>query len=369
MIVSFSTFLAVVISSAPFGGPLGTPIALACTAQEEDSERSDEVEASTVKGRLVQHDDKKFEISFSELKPRFDQRVELPSAPLPGNWAKMTLENQQKWVKDFEESDAGKALAAQRKKRLEEAAGFEIQMEDNGNFVIFDVPAGTYRLRGRIEKEVDSKNYVFEVFGQVVVTEKVEEVLLDPIAVTTTRLVKRTEGLPEFEVDTFDGKRKINDEMLVGRPVLINFWALESPPSIEFAKTIQKSYKTLKDSHKMHLVSICVGSDRNNALKHVQKNVVRGWHGYADGWEHAAVNEFGVRVIPALFLIDTNGKLLMTYNDFRFAFQAKDADLTKILTDAIEGKMIPTPLEDKEKKEEGSDSKEEAGSESKEGSN
>lgn len=365
MIISLITFVALVGGGAPAGGPFFTPIASACVVQEQEvSKRSDDIEASIVKGRLVQHEDKKFKISFSELNPTFDQRVEMPSRSLPPNWQQMTIEQKQQWEKEFIESEAGKAFLAERKRRLEAAESFKIQMEDNGNFVIYDVPEGTYGLRGKVEKEIESKTYVVEVFAQVVITEKVEEVLLDPIAVTTTRLVKRTEKVPNFEVETFDGKRKINDEMIAGRPVLINFWALESPPSMEFAKTIQKSFKTLKESHKLHLVSVCVGSDRNKALKLVQKNLIRGWHGYADDWEHPAVNEFGVRVIPAIFLIDTDGKLLMTNGDFRAAFQVKDAELTKILTDAIEGKMVPTPMED-EKDDDGSSQKEEDGSESK----
>ena len=335
-------------------------------AQEEKDEKS--VEASTVKGRLVQHEEEKFKISFSELSPTFDQLVKLPSRPLPGDWGKMSVESRQKWEKDFLESDAGKAFVAERTRRIEEAVSFKIQMEDNGNFVIFDVPEGTYGLRGRIEKKIESKTYVVEVFAQVVITEQVEEVLLDPIAVTATRLIKRQEELPNFEVETFDGKRKINDEMVVGRPVLINFWALESSPSVEFAKTIKKSYDVLKNTHKLHLVSICVASDRDKALDHVKVNKIYGWHGYVDDVEHAAINEFGARTIPSLYLIGTDGKLLMTNGDFRVAFQAKDSELSKILTDAIEGKMVPTLLDEKEKEasdEDGSSSKEEGGSESK----
>ena len=310
--------------------------------------KKDETTLATVKGRLVQHENKKFKINFDELKPSFDQRVELPSEPLPKNWKELTEEQRQKWVKDFDASEKGKALAAARKKTLEEAESFKITAEENGNFVIYDVPAGTYGIRGRMEKVIDEQNYVFEIFGQVVVSEKAEEVLLDPISVLGTRLIKRGEPVPEFKFATFDGKKSITDKMLGARPVIISFWALESPPSLEFAKTIQETYKSLQTSHKLHLVSVCIGSDRKKALEHVQEKQILGWHGYVKDSNQNVLDEFGVRVIPAIFLVDAKGKIMMTHGDFKFAFLNPKNELKKLVSDAIEGKNIPTPVVKKE---------------------
>ena len=324
-----------------------------CAGQTKlQKKKRKKVEDVTIKERITQHEKKQFRIDLKELGCTLIEQVVPPEPKVPEKqWPKMTPKQQQDWVRKFEASDAGKKFLAQRKKVFESAEKFEIQIEDNGSFVVYDVPAGTYGLRGRLEKEIQKKNYVFEIFGQIKVAKDVEEILLDPMSVVVTRLAKPNETTPTVKIKTFDGKATISNKILDKRNVLVSFWSLKSPPSVEYAKEVQKTFKEIKltlaeqeNNKPFQLLSICIDSDRKKALKYVVKNGLSGWHGYAKDWEHETVSEFGVRSIPSLFLLGADGKIKMTPIDFHYALNTEDAKLSKVIIDVINGKNIPTPV-------------------------
>lgn len=318
---------------------------------QEDRVQEDRVQGNsdrsvvTVTGRLIQHVVQDLEIDLKSLKTTLHQQVELPPPPFPADWPDLKLAERQQWIQEFEASENGKAFAEQRKKLLEAAAQFELQLDKDGSFVIYDVPRGSYGLRGRLEKTVAEKNYVFEVFGQMEIGENVDEVLLDPVRVTVTRLLQAGEVAPEFEIVTFDGKANIDSKLLIGKNVLLSFWSLNSPPSLEFSKSIQKMFAAVEQSHGLHLLSVCIDSDRAKALEYVQSNQVKGWHGYANTWDHKMVSAFGVRSIPALFLIGTDGTIKMTNADFQAAFRTQELDLEQIVINGIENRKSPNPTD------------------------
>lgn len=306
-----------------------------------------EVVSATIKGKFVQSDDKKFKVDFSKLNPFLTEQIKLPEPPIPSTWEKMSMEERQQWVKDFESSDKGKAFLEDRKQRIENADRIPIQVEENGNFVLFDVPHGTYGLRGLLEQKIENKTFLLEVFGKIDVAETVEEVLLDPMQVAVTRLLQTGDSLPDFKVPTFDEKTTIHNglfdrEEIKGKHVLINFWSMKSPPSQEFGKQIQTACKEVGAKHGIHLLSVCVDSDPKKALEYVKTMRIRGWHGFTESWDHEIIGEFGVRVIPSLYLANPDQKILLTNFDFQRARQLGDSDLTltKIVLDAINGKPL-----------------------------
>ena len=322
-------------------------------AQGKLLEKKRESKDATIKGRIVQHENIKFRLDLTELGCMLNQQIKLPDPKVPEKeWPKMTQKQREEWVKKFEASEEGKRFIANRKKLIESAENIEIQVEENGSFVVYDVPRGEYGLRGRAEKKIDGKDYVFEVFGKFSVKD-VEEVLLDPMTVIVTRLTKPNEDIPNINIKTFDGKATISNKLMDNRNVLVSFWSLKSPPSVEFSKVVQKAFKDIQrlrqakeeNEEVFQLLSVCVDCDRKAALKHVVKNGLAGWHGYAENWEHETVSEFGVRSIPALFLLGADGKIKMTPLDFRFAANSKDVTLTQIINDVLDGKNIPTPLQ------------------------
>ncbi|MEM9410929.1 MAG: thioredoxin family protein [Planctomycetota bacterium] len=319
-----------------------SPNGVAATLQDDDQESV----GVTVKGKVVQANGQQFKIDLSELNAGMNQLVQLPQPPYPKDWAEWTIEKRQVWLKDFETSDEGKTLVAARKKRIDDSAKFELKFDSEGNYSIYDVPVGTYSLRGRTEKKLDGATYVLEVFAQVVVADEVDEVLLDPIPVLATRILQAGDALPQFSVNTFDDKAKLETKLLTNKIVLLNFWSMESQPSLEFAESIQTAYSKLKGQHKIQLVSICIQPDPKKALRYVKENGVKGWHGYVKNWDSEVLEQFGVRGIPALFLIGDDGKIKTTNQGFRQKFRVEGAKLEEVIDAAIQGGAEPTPVAD-----------------------
>ena len=277
----------------------------------------------TVKGRVAQNSNQKLQVDFPEfpLSLKEDLYDKLPTPKLPANWDKMDLKQRQDYAADFEKSAAGKKMLAEREKLLDQANQFDVVLEKTGQFVVYDVPPGTYELRGRKDVKIGNYTYAFEVFGQVVVSPDVDEILLDPVMVLATPMYERGQPMPKLNIDIFDGQNLVDKSSLKGKPMLLNFWSAEfSPPSVEFQPKVQQMFADLKDEHGLALVSISLDRSRELASKTISEQGLQGYHGFAPGWENPTVETFGVRALPFFLLIGPDQEILMTHGEIRQAF-------------------------------------------------
>lgn len=315
----------------------------------QESEKSDAGQKLvTVKGRILQHPDKRWKIDLAELQPKLVEFVldRLPEPELPKDWDKLTNEQRQKWIEEFEKSDEGQKLLAEQERVLQAARQFEVPVEENGEFVVYDVPPATYGLSGRVDKKIGDYNYVFEVFGQLIVGDNVDEVLLDPIAVMVTPIFEAGQPVPEFEVTTLDGK-KVTAQSYQGRNVLLDVWSSEySPPSVEFQKQVQTVLQELKEQGiELEVSSICLDSDPARIRKTVQQNALGGPHAVIPGWDDPLVERLGVRVLPWFMLVDEQGKIRLTHDEIRRQFSTGKS-LTEIIAAGIQGKSAEAKSSD-----------------------
>ena len=300
-------------------------------------------EGATVKGKIVQSKYKDFGISFDELGAKIFERVKFPPPPLPDNWSELSVPDRQAWMKSFRESEKGQAYLANNEKIREAAQNFDIKIEKDGKFVVYDVPPGSYGLRGRVDKVVKDRLFAFEVFGQVEVLEDVDELALAPMMIMVTPLLKSGEVAPSFKVNTHDDSAELVNTHFRGKYLFLNFWSTESPPSVEFQSEVQKMFSSLERKHEIDLLSISVDTKRDVAISYIRKSKLRGRHGFTDGWDHRTLEAFGIRAIPSHWLIGPDGKILLTHGEFRQAFVSGKPDLATIVDDRIQGKDIPTP--------------------------
>ena len=296
---------------------------------------------ATIKGRIVQNADPDLRLPYNDLNIRLVEQVILPVAEPPEGYDDWELEKKKKWVDAYEASPEGKKFIAKRQKIHDAAHSFDIKVEKNGKFIVYDVPPGRYGMHGRADKKIENKRYAFEVFGQIDVEKKVDELDLGKMMISTTRLLSRGERTPVIELETFDGKAKLKNRHLKNKYVLMFFWAKASPPSAEFLKVVQSTQKEFAKRPNFELLSVNLDKSRKDALKFVKDNRIKGWHGYAGHWEHKTVTEFGVRAIPSLYLLGEDGKVLMINNEFMHAFGTGKEDLTKIVDDRIAGRDAP----------------------------
>lgn len=306
--------------------------------------------AATVRGRIVQNIDPDLRLPYNDLNIRMVEQVKLPLPTTPKEYDGWEIEKKKKWVEAYEASEEGKKLIAERQRLNDNAHAFDVKIEKNGKFVVYDVPAGRYGMHGRADKKIENKKYAFEVYGQVDVEKEVDEMDLDRIMISATRLITRGEEVPEILLETFDGKAKLKNRHLKNKYVLVHFWAKGSPPSVEFLPVLQTMYGKIGKRPNFEMLSVNMDDDRKTALAYVKKNKIKGWHGYAGDWEHKTVTEFGVRAIPSIFLIAPDSKILMTNVEFLRAFNSGKEDLAQIIDDRIAGRDAPDVKVPTEKK-------------------
>lgn len=308
----------------------------------------------TVRGQIDQSDNAgKFKINVKEIETTLNQQVELPRAPFPKNWDKVSPQAKVKWMKQFEQSAAGRRFIARNKKILEDAPAFNLRFSPKGDFVVYDVPPGTYGLQGRVDKEIDGILHAFEVFAKITIAADIDEVKLDPLPILVTPLLVSGKPAPPVNIMTHDGKAKLTLDVpkLKGKYVFLNFWSTEDyqdeKTGVDHQKNVQKMVADLKDKHNVALLNICMDDNRRSAVRHIMKNQYKlGLHGFTNGREHETVDRYGVRSTPSGFLIDPQRNIAMSQYEFYNLTKVKDS-LTTVIEDRITGKDKPTPADAK----------------------
>lgn len=306
-------------------------------------------ENAVVKGKirfsdrqLKTADGKSLKIGLGEIEGKLREYVDLPPPKLPAGFKTWPVEKRIKWEQEFTQSDVGKKHIESNRKLLEKANSFDIKFGNDGSFVVFDVPAGDYGIQGRTDKVIGTVTYAFEVFGQLKIQKEVDELVLAPIEVDVTPLLKQGDAAPGFSLKTHDNKATLNRETFKDSIIFVNFWSSVSPSAAAEQKMVQEMFVSLKEKYSLRLLSVNVDEDRKQALDYLAKNSFReGSHGFTDGMEDETLFNFGVRGVPSFWLIGKDGKVMMSQYEFAKAMRVKP-DLTTIVSDRIEGKDEPT---------------------------
>ena len=302
---------------------------------------------ASIRGKIAHTGDfSKANVQFSDIKTSLHQKVTPPPVPIPGQWPQMNVEDRQLWLKAFQESDQGKKFFEDRQKLIRDAKVFEVVFDDSGEFVVFDVPEGTYGLQGRVDKEVDGVTHAFEAFAEIVVGKDIEVVNLKPIPIVTTPLFKQGQPAPAITVDGQDGSLTFDDERFKGKHIFLNFW-YSGDPDNGYQKQVYEMYEKLKEKNSLELISIAIDSDRKNAVNAIKQKKLSGAHGFSDGWEHKIVESYGVRSTPSGWLISPDRKIMMTQHEFFQAIRVTPS-IEEVIGGRIEGKDKPTPAIRKE---------------------
>lgn len=124
-----------------------------------------------------------------------------------------------------------------------------------------------------------------------------------------TTLVEAGEQAPDFTVEMFDGE-KLTLSSLRGKVVLLNFWATWCPPCREELKRVQKDVIDRFAGRDFYFLPVSRGEERSAVAAFREKT----GYTFPMGLDptRAVYDLYASNFIPRNFLIDRNGKVVMT---------------------------------------------------------
>lgn len=121
------------------------------------------------------------------------------------------------------------------------------------------------------------------------------------------KLTVGNEPIP-FKVKSLDGKT-ISLDRYKGKVVLLDFWATWCGPCRREMPKVISLYNQFNDKG-FEIIGISLDESRTSLEQYIKENKM-GWPQYFEGnkWNNSIAKKYGVRAIPATFLLDREGKI------------------------------------------------------------
>ena len=117
--------------------------------------------------------------------------------------------------------------------------------------------------------------------------------------------------LKAFTVKTLDGKEVPFKSFASGKPVLVDFWATWCAPCVSAMPELQKLHQR-HAAKGFSVVGISIDEEQRKARKFAEKKKL-AYPVYLDATKTPAWSVFHVRVIPAVFLVDAEGRIVQQW--------------------------------------------------------
>ncbi|GGH73522.1 peroxiredoxin [Filimonas zeae] len=129
--------------------------------------------------------------------------------------------------------------------------------------------------------------------------------------IASVRLVATGKPAPTFTQNDINGN-PLALSSLKGKVVLLDFWASWCSPCRAENPNMLKQYKLYKDKG-FEILSVSLDSDKKPWLQAIEKDGLP-WLHVSDlkGWNNEVGRLYGVRGVPACYLIDTEGNIIAT---------------------------------------------------------
>ncbi|MFH1746963.1 MAG: TlpA disulfide reductase family protein [Planctomycetota bacterium] len=202
---------------------------------------------------------------------------------------------------------------------------FEIVVLSGSALRVEDVPAGSYALRAKflwqfgkgceaLESRVATVQTTFEVApvpdGFSDEPLDLGTLTLTPAEPPTKPKLKVGDAAPDFEVKALDG-RTLRLKDFRGKYVLLDFWATWCGPCLAKMPMLKALHKKFGEDERFVFIGLSLDSSKRDLKEYLARQElkwVQAWLG--ESKKTPVPGAYGVRGIPAMFLIGPDGKIL-----------------------------------------------------------
>jgi thiol-disulfide isomerase/thioredoxin/protocatechuate 3,4-dioxygenase beta subunit len=274
---------------------------------------------------------------------------------LPEGFDTWDMEKRQQYIESDEGKKAFEAYNKVTEKLTINRKHYGFAINSDGTFRIDDVLPGTYMLNVSIDKPLPGRSCgngdsVGQVNQEVTVSELAEGVTYDPVPMDLGTIsitpIKPPLGVGDAAADfdvpllptgEIEGEIdltqlphfKLSDHK--GKVVLIDFWATWCGPCISEMPSLKKVWDTYGQDENFAMISLAMDDKPLTTVKYLKANDMPWNQGFLGAMTETTpvASDYGVRGIPAIWLIGPDGKIignrLRSHNTFEAVRKALEA--------------------------------------------
>lgn len=204
--------------------------------------------------------------------------------------------------------------------------GLRAMTDHEGRFTMFNVPRDEFEIRWLRGRSAGEPVQVRGGTGDAVRLVLPERAVADE---PPWEPLKPGGAAPEFTLRLLDGST-VRGSALAGKVVLVDFWATWCPPCVAEVPALIRVHESFGARDDFVMIGVSLDTEEREVREFVRRRGVTWGQAVGEGGgARAAADAFGVPGIPALFLIDREGKVAGAYLQ---AAEAEDA-LRSLLTE------------------------------------